>query len=43
MYYVLYIAINISKITVDKYSGFFNHQRRQTELHTLPLLWRRKA
>lgn len=31
-YYVLYIAINISTITVDKYSGLFNHQRRQTEL-----------
>lgn len=41
MYYVLYIAINISTITVDKYSGLFNHQRRQTELqHPLSKAWR---
>lgn len=39
MYYVLYIAINISTITVDKYSGLFNHQRRQTELQHPPSAW----
>lgn len=35
MYYVLYIAINISTITVDKYSGLFTTRGTKRSCGTL--------